>query len=319
MTTLDQVPRSDDPIHLLLVADSKVGKSTYVAQAAIDGFHILYSDSDNGVSALRYLIEDVEKKPEALKRVHYFPTKKPVAFNKGLLRSTTAKPFRWIKRLDSEWGPLAVGVNPDDEVWEFDITKLPRSWIYSIDSWTSCAADALGIGRPDQAATLLDGTDQSIYGEANSNLIYIANMIQKLPCHVITQAHAGKYELYDKPLNVKMGEMTQRQMLLREIIDVPVSSSRPHGKEMCSRWNHIGWLYVNNLGETEIDFTRRNNRIGGGPPNCIKKVKDLPFSKLVKVPPAESGEGFFTVTTHGALAAKKPTGLSTGLLNKASG
>lgn len=304
MPTLDDMPAQEDPVHLLLIADSKVGKSTYAAQAFIDGFCGIYVDSDNGVSALRNALKN---HPEARKRVHVFNTNRPVDFMKGLLRSTTNYPFRWMPELDRQWARMAVGVSPQTVVWEFDITKVPPEWLLVQDSWTSAAADALGIGSAEQKAELLNGTDQSIYGDANVNLTFIANMLQKYPGHVIVQAHATKYEVYEKPTGVTAGEMKQKQMILRETLDVPVSSSAKHGQTMASRFNHIGWMEINGMGATEIDFTRKRNRVGGGPPDIKKPVKDLPFSKLFSTLPTMPTEvaDWFRETTHESLLAEK--------------
>jgi hypothetical protein len=300
MTTLDQIPATADPVHLLAVADSKVGKSVYAAQAAIDGFNVVYVDADNGISALRYMLKD---KPDAMKRVHYFGTDRPVTFLTNFLRSTTLKPFTWVPSKNRLWSKLSPDLVDEDIVWRFDQSQIPHEWVFDADSWTAVAADALGIGSADQKAELLEGTNQGIYGEASSQLTYICNMLQKVPYHVIIQAHGTRYEIYDKPLNTLGSQMKQNVMTLREIKDVPVSSSRPHGETMVSRFNHIGWLSVTNLGETEIDFTRKPTRVGGGPPNRKAKVSELPFSKLTHgVPPQPTEVGqWFLKTTHGEL------------------
>jgi hypothetical protein len=301
MPTIDMIPAVTDPVHLLLIGDTKAGKSTYAAQAAKDGFNVIYIDCDNGLSALRYALgNDVE----AQRRVHYFHTSRPVEFIRNFLRSTEKSPLRWNPRLNRVWGKLATGVEPNDPIWVIDITKVPKSWLIVIDSWTAVSADALGIGAADQRAELLEGTNQGIYGEANTALTYICNMIQKLPQHVLVQAHGTKFEVYDKPTGVTAGQMKQKDMVLRETIDVPLSSSRPHGQTMASRFNHIGWLGVNRLGETEIDFTRTSTRVGGGPPNRKAKTNDLTFLKLVGgKPEPESADGWFVEKTHEALAA----------------
>lgn len=302
MATLDQVEAHSDPIHLLLIADTKVGKSTYAAQAAIDGFTVVYLDADNGISALRNACKG---NAEALKRIHYFSTSRPMTFLTNFMRSKEGATFRWLPKQNKLWGKLVTDVSPEDEIWEFDITKIPAEWLFVTDSWTAVAADALGIGSADQKAALLDGTDQGIYGEANANLTYICNLMQKYPGNLIVQAHGTKFEVYDKPPGVMNPK--QKDMILRETIDVPVSSSRAHGQLMANRFNHIGWMNVTNLGETEIDFTRRPNRVGGGPPNIKKKVQDLPFSKLlpsIPVQPADNGL-WYRKHTHESLLARK--------------
>ena len=306
--TLDQVAESEDAIHLLLIARTKLGKSTYAAQAAIDGFHVIYIDSDNGLSALNYALKG--KPLEVRQRVQYFSVKRPVMFQQVLLRSSTAKPGRWIPSLQREWGPSASGVTPDTEVWQFDATKIPGGVLMVIDSWTSTANDALGIGAPEQSAALLDGTDQSIYGDANVNCNYICNLIQKTKFHVMVLAHEAKYEVYRKPVNVKAGDLKQKDMTLEDTVDVPQSTSYKNGFNMVSRFNYIGWLNMNGLGEVEIDFTRKPNRVGGGPPNKIAKIQDLPFSKLANVLPIPPFDDWFRKTTHGDLVAADKTGLA---------
>lgn len=304
MATLDELPASEDPVHLLLIADTKAGKSTYAAQAALAGFTMVYFDSDNGKSAL---MNTLQKDIEAMRRVHYFNIENPKEFWYHFLRSTTKASLRWNSRTHSVWGPTSMLSQPDDKIWTFDITKIPASWILNLDSWTSLASDALDIGTASAKAELLNGVNQSIYGEANSWVTYIANVLQKIPQHLIVQAHGTKYEIYEKPVNVKAGEAKQKEMILRDTVDVPVSSSRPHGYSMGSRFNHIGWLYVDALGNTEIDFTRKTNRVGGGPPNKKAPSHSLGFDKLVGKVPAKVDQseyaGWHVESTHAELLA----------------
>lgn len=299
MATLDEIPAIGDPVHLLVVGDSKTGKSTYAAQAAIDGFTVIYVDADNGISALRNALKS---HPEAQKRVHYFSTRRPATFLTQFLKSNTKQPFRWNPKLNRIWGKLATDTEPEDVIWEFDSTKIPKEWLFVGDSWTAVAADSLEIGDADQKAELVNGTNQGIYGSANAECTYICNMLQKVPYHVLIQAHGTRYEIYDKPTGKTGDQMKQKDMTLREVKDVPLSCSRPHGETMVSRFNHIGWLEINGLGETEIDFTRRKNRVGGGPPNRKEKTTVLTFAKLVGgVPEQPSGDGWFVERTHAEL------------------
>lgn len=294
--TMDEIPAVSDPVHLLGIADSKAGKSVYAAQAAIDGFTVIYIDADNGISAFRYATRST---PDAMKRVFYIPTSRPAVFLTNFLRSSATRPMLWLPQKNQLYSKLLSGLDDNEPVWIFDVTAVPREWLISIDSWSSVASDALGIGSAEQSAKLLEGTDQSIYGDANSHLTYICNLLQKIPCHVYVQAHGTKYEVYDKPVGAT-GVIRQNQMILRETKEVPVSSSRPHGEVMVSRFNHIGWFYVTQTGETEIDFTRKPGRVGGGPPNTKKKVQDLSFTKLVGgVPPVVTNDNWWIETTHG--------------------
>lgn len=282
MATLDQVSADSGPVHLLLIASTKMGKSTYVAEAAISGFNVAYFDSDNGLSALRYRLSLLppDEMLAAQKRVNYLPTDNPHLLWKGVLQSTALRPFFWVPDANRIWNPK-LNLEPDITVWRFDVTAAPANMIFAYDSWTSISNDALKMFRPGQSAPLLDGVDQSIYGEAKAVCGYVCNMLQSLPNHVIVLAHATRYEIYEKPKNMKAQDIKQKDMTLMETWEVPVSSSRIAGYEMGSRFNHIGWLDLNGLGAPTIDFTRKAYRVGGGPPNKVAKTTDLPFAKLV--------------------------------------
>src|SRR6185369_9754771 len=240
--TLDQIPAGDDPVHLLAIADSKVGKSVYAAQAAIDGFNVVYIDGDNGLSALRWAVDSKKNADEIKKRIQYFGVRRMSTFMSNLLRSSPASPFMWLPVQNALYNKLDTSLSPETVVWKFNIRALPKQWLLVVDSWTSTANDALGIGSPEQKAELLDGTDQGIYGDANVNLNYICNMLQKASFHVLVLAHGTVFERYEKPINVLGKNMKQGEMKLLESIEVPQSSSRPHGQTMASRFNHIAWM-----------------------------------------------------------------------------
>lgn len=302
MSTLDELPDTEDPVHLLGIADSKIGKSMYAAQAALDGFNVVYLDGDNGSSALKHALRG---NVEAQRRVHYFRITKLSDFLVPFLRSTEKTPLRWCKELNRPWNKMIIGAEADFTIWTFDVTKMPATWLLVIDSWTAVAANSVGLGDADskELPTLLSGTDQGTYGEASSRLTYVCNILQKAPYHVYVQAHGTKYEVWDKPPGAT-GIIKQNQMILRETLEVPVSSSRAHGQTMASRFNHIGWFGVDQLGRTEVDFTRKPGRIGGGPPNRKELVEKLPFSKLVgSIPPHVPADGLYTRATHAEMMA----------------
>ena len=73
MPHIDELSPGSDPVHLLLIGDSKTGKSSYVADAILAGFNVVYFDSDNGLSALKFRLGS---NAEARNRLHYFPVPK---------------------------------------------------------------------------------------------------------------------------------------------------------------------------------------------------------------------------------------------------
>lgn len=312
MQTLDQTSDESSPVHLLLIGDTKVGKSTYAAQAALDGFELLYVDMDNGLTALQHAFRVAGKAgEEAAKRVHYVNPHNGIPFMHCLLSSTENRPGLWLPdehKIYRAKKMASLTKEVDSRtLWVMDFTKFPANGILVEDSWSSLAAEALGLREKNSVSALLDGTsDQSLYGEARARLDYTINLLQQAHCHVIVQAHPTKYEIYGKATGMSGAEAgKQKNMTLLEVIDSPISSSRGHGKEMGSRFNHIGWLGLSNLGAVEIDFTRKINRVGGGPPNRKDKVDKLSMLSIVsesgaamptKMSAPESVDWFYTTT-----------------------
>lgn len=283
MPTLDTLGTEVSPVHLLLIGDSKAGKSTYATEAAVDGFEVVYIDADNGRSAMDARIRQLDPKEQekVRQRINYFRPRFPLSFVRNVLKGTNKKPLLWLPNHDKVFKATDSEFEAGEPLWVFNMEQISHNAVLVIDSWTALAADGLEIARPDQMSSLLDGSaDQSLYGEARIQLVYISNMLQGLPCHVIVQAHSTRYEIYEKPKG-SSGVVKQRELTLVETIEVPISSSRAHGLEMASRFNHIGRLEITPTGMVEIDFTRQRGRVGGGPPNKKAKVGDLRFSQLV--------------------------------------
>jgi len=278
MTTIadmgDGVP---DPVHLLLIAKSKVGKSTYVAQAAKDGMTVLYIDADNGLSAIRNSLAG-DKAAQA--RVHYVATEHPVAFLTTLLNAR--QQFQWNLDVDRKYNALVD--KPDARILCISPGELLHNhdFILAVDSWTSCAADAMNTTADKLQIDLSDAdrANQSVYGGAFFKLNQILQIIQHVPFHTCVLAHGTYYERYEKPTG-RVKDNKQADMILKETLEVPISSSRPHGAELPKYFNHVAWLELDRVGRVHIDFTRAYDRVGGGPPNRVAPVGELGFSKLI--------------------------------------
>lgn len=279
-TLADLAGDESDPVHLLLIADTKLGKSSYVAQAAKAGFHIFYIDSDNGRSALEYQLKDDS---EAKARIHYFRTARPAKFLTGLFESNNE--FSWNTTTDKEY--LASTAKPDDSIFTISVPLWlsARQCVTNIDSWTSVAADCMGLGADKAKVKLtdMDTESQRVYGDAFRRANLILGGIQHAPFHVIVQAHGTPFEKYAKPEGKTVQEMKQRDFRLIDVIDVPISTSKPHGREMGKYFNHIGWLDYDPtsplLPRVMIDFRRSPLRVSGGPPNCFVEATKYGFEK----------------------------------------
>lgn len=313
--TLDQVPEEKVFRHVLLIGDSKTGKSTWAAQAALDGYLVIYIDSDNGISALKFLLRN---HPEAMKRVLYLPTGSPYTFIDGLLNNSV---FRWNMTQDKEYSSGMA--KPTDKMIQIYPSRIPETAIVNIDSWTTVAMDAMELGadrlKVDLAEMTGTANQQGVYGDAGMKLTLLCAILQHAKFHIIVQAHGVTYEKYDKPLG-SQESVKQKQMILREIIDVPVSSSRPHGQTMVKYFNEIGWLKIGRDDRATLSFKRVYGRVGGGTPNTEGPANDMSFAKCFgPVPPFPGIDSswFVSMTSEEFVASRaanqsqsKPAGVS---------
>lgn len=293
--TFDEIPEEMNPVHLLLIAPTKYGKSTYAARAALDGFRLIYIDSDNGASALAYQLNNNDGGEEAKKRVHYFRTSNPTKLLGDILGAGIV---RWNVTKSIPFVSTNAANSPTDTVVEIKPAKIPPQIVLVVDSWTSVAWDAMELGATANAAELenLGAKMEAVYGTASAKLNVIAAVIQGVKFHVIVQAHNTVYERYVKPIGSD-GSAKRRDMILADTTEIPLSSSRPHGLQMGKYFNYIGWIGLKQTGETTLDFTRRTDRVGGGPPNKVDLINNLSMKNLVGKAVDPGTDGWITTYT----------------------
>lgn len=306
MTRMSDIDDIQSPTHLLLIGDTKMGKSTYAAQAALDGFLVIYIDADNGLSALQRM---VPKGHEARSRILYFGTKKPYTFVDSFLDSGV---FRWNLTQDAVYS--SASGKPGDQMVQVIPSKVPRGIILVIDSWTSIALDAMEAGAEFKRVDLeaMGSDSQAVYGNAGVKLTLLLAIIQHTKFHVIVQAHGTYFERYEKPLGSQAG-VKQKDMILRDQVQVPLSSSRPHGFQMGKYFTDIGWLEMNRANVRELDFTVVHGRVGGGTLNKRAQLSELPFSKTFGPVPTlpEISETWIKYMSHEEFLAAMPAKEST--------
>lgn len=307
MPLLSEVPKEYDPTHLLLIGDTKMGKSTYAAQCARDGFHLLYVDSDNGISALRNALGTDEA---AMKRIQYIRTNSPCDFLTEFFDSPV---FRWNLTQDKKFSSGLA--KPTDEMVEIIPSRMPRGIILVNDSWTSTALDAMEIGAENKKVELeaMGEKSQNVYGDAGMRLTLLLTVIQHSKFNCIVLAHGTFYERMEKPTGV-IGEVKQKDMILKEVLKVPLSSSRVHGYNMGKHFTDIGWLDLNRMNERQLDFTVEFQRIGGGRPNKKGPIGQMSFKNLFGEPlEMQFSEDWIRhMTTEQWLAANKTAAQSAG-------
>lgn len=242
----------------------------------MDGWHMIYVDSDNGLSALRRAFGDNAAK--FMERVHYFGTEQAATFLEGM---TERAIFRWNETQDKEYS--SVEAKPGDRIAEIKPGRIPRNMILAIDSWSAVALSAMMIGAENKKTELErmaeENKSQAVYGDAGIRLTKLLAVIQHAPFHVIVQAHPIVYEKLEKPINKLLKEVKQSEMMIRDTIEIPLSSSRPHGNSMGKFFNEIGWIELNNMHERVVDFTQYKHRISGGTLNAKGTIGEMSWNR----------------------------------------
>lgn len=278
--------------HMLGIGQSKAGKTDFAVQAAVDGFELLYVDKDNGMATIK---DEVAKLPAAirqsvLKRIHYFSPKNMPEFIEGVLTNAVVRYNISLQEIYDR-----ARAKPGHRISEFYPSRIPANTILCIDSWTTLTfsivqakAEANGIDLLD-----VDKYSREIYGGTGFKATQIAQLLQFAPFHVYVQAHPGNYERKEKPPGV-VKEVKENDMIIKETVAVPLSTSLPHGYTIGKYFNQIGWFEINRFDKFVLDFTQRSGRISGG--TVAKKLGDprteLRFSQVFgkPTPPEEIKE-----------------------------
>ncbi len=297
MTTLTEIAESDEGQavmalqHCLIIGPTKTGKSDWVAQAAIDGYEVIYFDEDNGLITL---LDATKNHIEARSRIHYF---NPVNLANALEEFLTMPIFRYNVRTRSV---PSFSDKLDDRIIEIYPSRLPRNLIFSLDSWSSFCYSAAKNRALELKVSLtdIDKYSREIYGAIGFFATQMATILQHAPFHVIVQAHGGYYERKEKPEG-KAKDITEKDMLIRETTEIPMSTSAPHGFNLGKHFNQIGWTYVDRFDNRVLDFKAINGRIGGGTPGAIGDPRGAYrfatlFGKPGEYPPIENWKQVMT-------------------------
>lgn len=260
--------------HMLLVGGTKMGKSDYPVQAAIDGFTVLYFDKDNGLATISTATAN---HIEARKRIHYF---NPVNFATAVEAFLTQPIFRYNVRTKDVPN---FSDKPDDRIVEIYPAKIPKGVIFVLDSWTSLCLSIMQ-NKADQnkvSLTDIDKYSREIYGGSGFLATQLATLLQNVPFHSIVIGHPGIFERKEKPENKTAGMIGEKDMIVRETTEVVISTSLPHGATLGKFFNQIGWLTVNRMNARVLDFRVEQGRMGGGTPNDVGDPrKEYRFSRL---------------------------------------
>ncbi len=266
MPTFDQLSDYKEGLagsrHVLLMGGSKMGKTDWIAQAANDGYEILYFDNDNARVTLAATLT-----PAAQKRVHYFaPDSESLGDLMELFIDTAM--IRYNFRTNEVY--VANSAKPDDKIAELWPARIPRNVIVSFDSWTSVAWSLLRQKAAKMQVDLadIDKWGREIYGNAGFRATNILKHLQLAPFHWVIHGHPVMLEIKEKPPGV-VGDIKEKDMIIRKTIEVPMSTSNVHGESLAKYCNEIGYLSLNAAGKPVLDWRVTRGRISGGSLNSF--------------------------------------------------
>lgn len=279
-----EMPEEIQLIKLLLIGNSKVGKTHYAVSAARAGFNVLYIDGDVSRPTIRQF------PPDALKRLFYLQFNDVVA-DSGMY---IPKYALLVKRLLSQgvfsWDDTANRLFVEDDSSngharvDLNVAKLNSNWVIVFDSWTAISHSIMSAMALNANVDLseMDKAGQSIYGSANNFATDILSRIRSLQCHTIVIAHPDEYTKYKvKPGNLKDAQRTENREIEYARM-IPKSVSRPHGMSLASYFTDVAWLEINVADKRIINFETTKDREGGGRFSGKYPVDEVGFSELVK-------------------------------------
>lgn len=250
-------------LRILMLGDTKTGKTHWAGQAAEAGFNILYLGGDVELPTL------VKLSPAAKGRLYYMPIHDDmiqivadVVTGKYLWNDTKAKKFSAKNDGVDESGAAL------DEIWELKPTLLGREWILVIDSWSTLSYSAMVAKAGDLGVDLADieKVERSIYSGVGNRLTAILNSLEKANCHIIVIGHGRQMEKTKAPEGGKQAvkEVREVDRIIEWTKMIPQSSSNPHGLSMGKFFTDIGWLQFNAGNKRKLSFKPQHDRVSGG-------------------------------------------------------
>lgn len=271
------------PEHVILIGKTKSGKSRWAVETVRDGYETIYIDTDNGLQTIR---DNLSNDQDALNRLHYFNPRHMASFVVSLL---TENVFRYNETRQQEYNRASDAQT--DRIAEIRPALIPQRVMMVIDSWTTLTfsliqaqAQKLQIDLTD-----IDKYSREIYGGAGHKATQIASIMQTLRFSTIVIAHAADYERKEKPKG-SVRDVNEKDMIIKEVVQVPASTSLPHGHSIGKFFSQIGNMYVKpGLNSRVLSFKIEADKISGGSPNAEgDPMKEFRYATLFGKPPAKA-------------------------------
>lgn len=276
-------------LKLLLIGDSKAGKTDYAVSVANQGYNVLYFDGDVGIQTINSMAQEGRLTKEALSRIAYFnigdhPDEKGnyvTRFADFWKDFTTASKFVWNDTLAKQFSNRDY--QPHHRIWELFPGRLDQSTVLIFDSWSAYAqsvmqwkADTIG-----EDLSEIEKIGRDVYAGVGNKLTQTLTLIQRMPCHVIVIAHPDEYVKMSNPKGIQPKDK-EKNAIIEWSKMVPKSSSRPHSLTMASKFSDVGWIELQPSRKRNISFIPSTERVIGGHFTDSKSVEERPVSALIE-------------------------------------
>jgi len=283
----EDTPRST-LMKLLLVGDSKIGKTYYAALAAKAGFNILYLDGDVGATTISSMVRSGILSAEDASRIYLIDCRDTIAGGKRDTRFvefinefTSSIKFRW-----NETENRLARRNDTGEIWEICPAKMGEGDLIIMDSWTAYAESVmLWCARANSVDIASASTSEMrpVYQGGGLKTTEMLQVIRSLPCHMIAVGHPDEYQHTTNPDGRKVGAVKEVDKVIEWTKGVAKSTSKPQGLQMGKYFTDVGWMELSPDGkERRISFKPSNDRVVGGHFSEVKSIEEYSFANMIK-------------------------------------
>ena len=291
-------------LHAMILAEEKAGKTSWLLDAAEQGFNVLLMDGD--VAAPRI----AELSDEAKSRVFYMDVSDDLVGDgdprmiQVVADFFTSSRYLWNDTHQRAYSRMKDSHDPEtgaclDEIWEFRPALLDRDWVLGVDSWTTLSYSAMLAKGQDLGVNLADieKAEQNMYQGVGNRLTNIAITQQKARCHTVVIGHPAQYEKLANPSGSTLQSIKQKDKIVEWTKMIPKSSSNPHGYSLGKYFSDIGWIDCDKFGKRVLNFLKTSARTSGGNLNSKGDPRvDHRFVDVVKavggyVPDGKQGTG----------------------------
>lgn len=258
-------------LHVMILADEKAGKTSWLLAAAEAGFNVLLLDGDVAGPRIHELSD------AAKARVFYMDVSDNLVGDgdprmiQVVADFFTSTRFLWNDTKQQEYSRTKDDHDEStgacvDEIWEFKPALLDRDWVLGIDSWTTLSYSAMLAKGQDLGVNLADieKAEQNMYQGVGNRLTSIAITQMKAPCHTVVIGHPSQYEKLANPSGEKVGNVKAKDKIVEWTKMIPKSSSNPHGYSLGKYFSDIGWIDCDKWGKRVLNFLKTSERTSGG-------------------------------------------------------